>query len=101
VKRKLAAIIRRVSASFPDSQKVAEDLQSFARLNEQRLYKLMKTCMDPQTDLKGLVKAMVRGGRLISIGLRLTNILNICAERVFTALGTLLPQYSHLPFTTS
>ena len=28
-------------------------------MNEQRLYKLMQTCMDPQTDLKGLVKAMV------------------------------------------
>lgn len=45
---------------FPESQKAAEDMQAFAKLNEQRLYKLMGTCMDPQTDLKGLVKAMVR-----------------------------------------
>ena len=80
VKRKLASVIRRASgvftlllcidlvfvlvlinhsASFPDAQKAAEDMQSFARMNEQRLYKLMKTCMDPQTDLKGLVKSMV------------------------------------------
>lgn len=29
-------------------------------MNEQRLYKLLKTCLDPHTDLKGLVKAMVR-----------------------------------------
>ena len=28
-------------------------------MNEQRLYKLLKTCMDPLTDLKGLVKATV------------------------------------------
>ena len=42
-----------------DPPKFAADLQAFAKLNEQRLYKLMKTCMDVQTDLKGLVKAMV------------------------------------------
>lgn len=35
-------------------------MQSFAKLNEPRLYKLLKTCMDSQTDLKGLVKATVR-----------------------------------------
>ena len=68
MKRKLAAIIRNVSSSFPDAQKAAEDLQNFARLNEQRLYKLMKTCMDPQTDLKGLVKAMVREGLYLTVG---------------------------------
>ena len=37
-----------------------EDLQAFAKSNEGRLYKLLKTCMDIQTDLKGLVKARVR-----------------------------------------
>ena len=36
-----------------------EDFQAFAKLNEQRLYKLLKTCLDPLTDLKGLVKASV------------------------------------------
>lgn len=44
---------------FPDPQKVTDDLQTFAKLNESRLYKLLKTCMDSQTDLKGLVKASV------------------------------------------
>ena len=48
------------AAQFSDPQKFAEDLNTFARLNENRLYKLLKTCMDPQTDLKGLVKASVR-----------------------------------------
>lgn len=46
-------------ATFPDSHKATEDLRGFAKLNEKRLYKLMKTCMDPQTDLKNLVKATV------------------------------------------
>lgn len=34
-------------------------MQAFAKLNEGRLYKLLKTCMDIQTDLKGLVKSYV------------------------------------------
>lgn len=37
-----------------------EDLKAFAKVNEPRLYKLMKTCLDVETDLKGLVKAQVR-----------------------------------------
>ncbi|KAG6907699.1 hypothetical protein DXG01_007755 [Tephrocybe rancida] len=43
--------------TFPDPFKAIEDLEAFAKLNESRLYKLLKACMDPQTDLKGLVKA--------------------------------------------
>ncbi|THH06894.1 hypothetical protein EW145_g3765 [Phellinidium pouzarii] len=57
VKRRLSGVIRMISTLFSDPQKTAEDLQTFASINEQRLYKLLKTCMDPQTDLKGLVKA--------------------------------------------
>ncbi|KAJ7755342.1 armadillo-type protein [Mycena maculata] len=54
---KLADVIRHISASCPEPHKVSEDLHTFAKLNEQRLYKLLKICMDVQTDLKGLVKA--------------------------------------------
>ena len=46
-------------ASFPDPQKAMEDLHAFAKLNEGRLYKLLKTCMDTQVDLKSLVKSTV------------------------------------------
>jgi len=45
--------------AFPDPYQAVEDLTAFAKLNEARLYKLMKTCLDPQTDLKSLVKATV------------------------------------------
>jgi len=44
---------------FPDPQKAQDDLEAFSKLNESRLYKLSKTCMDVHTDLKGLVKAYV------------------------------------------
>ncbi|KAJ7160887.1 armadillo-type protein [Mycena filopes] len=54
---KLSNVIKYISASSPDPHKTAEDLNAFAKLNEQRLYKLLKTCMDLQTDLKGIVKA--------------------------------------------
>lgn len=46
-------------ASFSDQQKTVDDLLTFAKLNEGRLYKLLKTCMDTQTDLKILVKSSV------------------------------------------
>ncbi|KAI5121999.1 hypothetical protein M0805_001831 [Coniferiporia weirii] len=57
IKKRLSGMIRMMSALFSDPQKAAEDLQTFAKMNEQRLYKLLKTCMDPQTDLKAIVKA--------------------------------------------
>ena len=44
---------------FPDPQKATDDFKSFAKVNEGRLYKLLKTCMDLQTDLKNLVKSTV------------------------------------------
>ncbi|PPQ74839.1 hypothetical protein CVT26_005219 [Gymnopilus dilepis] len=55
--RRLKTTTQYLAASFPDPVKAAEDLQNFAKLNENRLYKLLKTCMDSQTDIKGLVKA--------------------------------------------
>ncbi|KAF9235796.1 armadillo-type protein [Melanogaster broomeanus] len=55
--QRLSAVIKHLSRQFPDPQKAADDLQTFARANENRLYKLLKTCMDPQSDLKSIVKA--------------------------------------------
>ncbi|EGO03586.1 hypothetical protein SERLA73DRAFT_46084 [Serpula lacrymans var. lacrymans S7.3] len=57
IKQRLSNIIRHISRTYPDNQKASEDLQTFADLNEGRLYKLLKTCMDTQTDLKSLAKA--------------------------------------------
>ncbi|KAH9968243.1 armadillo-type protein [Russula dissimulans] len=55
--RRLNICIQRLSATFPDSQKAADDFSAFAKLNEGRLYKLLETCMDTQTSLKSLVKS--------------------------------------------
>ncbi|TFY68468.1 hypothetical protein EVG20_g3547 [Dentipellis fragilis] len=60
ITRRLNIIVQKISGSMPDPQKAAEDLRAFAKLNESRLYKLLKTCMDTQTDLKTLVKSSVR-----------------------------------------
>ncbi|TBU45152.1 armadillo-type protein [Dichomitus squalens] len=57
VTEKLNVAIKATLPQFPEPGKAAEDLQAFAKLNEGRLYKLLKTCMDVQTDLKGLIKA--------------------------------------------
>ncbi|KAF8506492.1 armadillo-type protein [Hysterangium stoloniferum] len=57
VKRKLKVVVDRLATQFPDRIKAEEDLHSFAKLNEGRLYKLLKICMDIQTDLKTLVKS--------------------------------------------
>ncbi|KAF8899783.1 armadillo-type protein [Gymnopilus junonius] len=57
VVRKLKATTQHLAAMFPDPVKASEDLQAFAKLNENRLYKLLKICMSPQTDVKTLVKS--------------------------------------------
>ncbi|KAH0834786.1 hypothetical protein J3R83DRAFT_10387 [Lanmaoa asiatica] len=55
--QRLNNVVKHLSRQFPDPQKAAEDMHEFARANENRLYKLLKTCMDPQSDLKSIVKA--------------------------------------------
>jgi sister-chromatid-cohesion protein PDS5 len=44
---------------YAGDHKASEDLHSFAKMNENRLFKLLKTCFNPQTDLKALAKASV------------------------------------------
>lgn len=44
---------------FPDHNKARKDLETFAMLNEARLYKLLKGCVDPQSDLRTIVKSQV------------------------------------------
>lgn len=60
VMKRLRMTIQHLSVTYPDPVKASEDLNSFAKLNESRLYKLLKTCMDPQTDLKTLIRSTVR-----------------------------------------
>jgi sister-chromatid-cohesion protein PDS5 len=44
---------------FAEPDKAKKDLHAFADANEQRLYKLFKTCVDVQSDLRTIVKARV------------------------------------------
>jgi sister-chromatid-cohesion protein PDS5 len=39
--------------------KAKKDMEAFAAANESRLYKLFKSCVDPESDLRTLVKAKV------------------------------------------
>ncbi|EIW77089.1 cohesin-associated protein Pds5 [Coniophora puteana RWD-64-598 SS2] len=57
IKQKLDQTARYLSRTYPDAQKANDDLHAFADANEARLYKLLKTCTDTQSDLKSLVKA--------------------------------------------
>ena len=59
ITRRLKSSATHLASSFAEPIKVAEDLQAFAKLNENRLYKWLGTCLDSQTDIKGLVKAQV------------------------------------------
>jgi len=45
---------------FADVEKAKADMMTFANENEAKLYKLFKTCTDPATDLRSLIKAKVR-----------------------------------------
>lgn len=58
--KRLRHSVHHLSVTFPDPIKASEDFNAFAKLNENRLYKLLKTCLDPQTDLKTLIRSMVR-----------------------------------------
>lgn len=46
-----------VRALFGDSEKARKDLSTFASVNEPRMYKLFRTLVDPQSDLRAIVKA--------------------------------------------
>ncbi|KAG8727483.1 hypothetical protein FRC12_022466, partial [Ceratobasidium sp. 428] len=56
INKNLNAAITLLTGMIPESSKQREDLRTFAKLNDSRLYKLLRTCMDPQTDLKTLIK---------------------------------------------
>ncbi|KAK0480865.1 armadillo-type protein [Armillaria novae-zelandiae] len=56
VKSDLTRCVRRLAALYPDSSKAADDFHAFAKLNDSTAYKHLKKCIDPQTDLKTLIK---------------------------------------------
>ncbi|ORY30387.1 armadillo-type protein [Naematelia encephala] len=58
VRARLQFVINAISAQhFADPEKARKDMETFAAVNEPRLYKLFKTCVDPHTDLRTLIKA--------------------------------------------
>nr|WJN24940.1 cohesin maintenance factor [Moesziomyces parantarcticus] len=57
VKTAMADRIRRCAALFADPERAKTDLHAFAKLNDARIYRLIRTCFDPQSDLKTAVKS--------------------------------------------
>ncbi|KAJ1033876.1 hypothetical protein NDA16_000084 [Ustilago loliicola] len=57
VKTAMADRIRRCATMFADPERAKTDLHAFAKLNDTRIYRLIRTCFDPQTDLKTAVKS--------------------------------------------
>ncbi|KAK1921574.1 armadillo-type protein [Papiliotrema laurentii] len=58
VKQRLAFVINAIAVLlFSDSEKAKRDMEAFAAANDNRLYKLFKTCADPLSDLRSLLKA--------------------------------------------
>jgi hypothetical protein len=79
VKANLQKIAGFVAASFGDPKKAHDDLIKFAKMNENRIYSLLKVLMNPQTDLKTMVKTNVSA---LSISL---NALRRVSDRVQAA----------------
>ena len=48
-----------VESKFVDVEKARKDMESFAAINEQKLYRLYKICVDVHSDLESLVKSRV------------------------------------------
>ncbi|CED83559.1 Sister chromatid cohesion complex Cohesin, subunit PDS5 [Phaffia rhodozyma] len=72
IKKQLTHQIKIMSVMFPDASKAASDLREFAELNENRLYVLLRSAMDPQTDLKTLVKIQTEFSRRVPETIRST-----------------------------
>ncbi|KAH8918667.1 ARM repeat-containing protein [Atractiella rhizophila] len=56
ITQKLKAIITMLARTYPNPTQAAEDLHKFAKLNEQRMYQMLNTLMDVQSDLKTILK---------------------------------------------
>ncbi|KDN46283.1 cohesin-associated protein Pds5 [Tilletiaria anomala UBC 951] len=54
--RNILKLTARALGEQPGADRIAADLAAFAKLNENRLYRLFKTSMDPKQDLKTLLK---------------------------------------------
>lgn len=54
---RLKAAIRGSAFMMPDPAKASGDLTTFAKMNDPRIYRLLKACLDPATDLKTYLKA--------------------------------------------
>ena len=48
-----------IETKFVDVEKARKDMESFAAINEQKLYRLYKICVDVHSDLESLVKSRV------------------------------------------
>jgi hypothetical protein len=48
-----------IESKFVDVEKARKDMESFAAINEQKLYRLYKICVDVHSDLESLVKSRV------------------------------------------
>ncbi|PWN48272.1 ARM repeat-containing protein [Violaceomyces palustris] len=57
VRATLVMCIKRIASQCSEPQKAANDLHSFAKLNDARIYKLLRQSFDPQQDVKSLVKS--------------------------------------------
>lgn len=58
IKTRLAHTIRMVSSHFPDALKAREDLHSLAKMNDRRIYRLLKILSNDKIDLSAFLKAL-------------------------------------------
>ena len=59
VKAHLTRLINYFAEMFPESARVTSDLWKFAKMHDRRNYQLMRYCMDPGSDYRTVVKAIV------------------------------------------
>lgn len=62
---RLKASLRGSVSIMAEPEKAAADLSAFAKMNDSRIYRLIKACLDPNTDLKTYIKARAEALRKI------------------------------------
>jgi sister-chromatid-cohesion protein PDS5 len=62
---KLKASLRGSTILMPNGEKATHDLLAFAKTNDTRIFRLLKACIDPNTDFKSYLKARTEALRRV------------------------------------
>lgn len=94
ISRELCSLLGQLTAGmcFNEHERARKDLEAFATVNDKKLYKLLRTMADPQSDLRAMIKS--RNEFLRRIEQSHSNLLDVLSVLVDHAAWVLINQSS-------